>query len=118
KQRMIYSVMQRIIDQSIPRQVINSDSYSWNPITNELFDNNGKTVASKSEDIRRYEVFLKNFRAMRQLDPYSPHYPTQLIRAFDGTMEVPQKDVEELFRGLLSSPQVKEVASFIESRLG
>ncbi|SCD21986.1 Peptidase M3-like family [Proteiniphilum saccharofermentans] len=118
KQRMIYGVMQRIIDQSIPRQVINSDSYSWNPITNDLFDNNGKTVASKSEDIRRYEVFLKNFRAMRQLDPYSPHYPTQLIRAFDGTMEVPQKDVEELFRGLLSSPQVKEVASFIESRLG
>ncbi|SFL27580.1 hypothetical protein [Proteiniphilum acetatigenes] len=118
KQRMIYGVMQRIIDQSIPRQVINSDSYSWNPITNELFDNNGKTVASKPEDIRRYEVFLKNFRAMRQLDPYSPHYPTQLIRAFDGTMEVPQKDVEELFRGLLSSPQVKEVASFIESRLG
>jgi hypothetical protein len=32
-------------------------------------------------------------------------------------MEVPQKDVEKLFRGLLSSPQVKEVASFIESRL-
>lgn len=118
KQRMIYGVMQRIVDQSIPRQVINSNSYSWNPITNDLFDNNGKTVTSEPEDIRRYEVFLKNFRAMRQLDPYSPHYPTQLIRAFDGTMEVPQKDVEELFRGLLSSPQVKEVASFIESRLG
>ncbi|WP_298651460.1 hypothetical protein [uncultured Proteiniphilum sp.] len=118
KQRMIYRVMQRIIDQSIPLQVINNDSYLWTPATNELFDNNGGTVVSTSEDIRRYEVFLKNFRAMRQLDPYSPHYPTQLIRAFDGTMEVPQKDVEELFRGLLSSPQVREVASFIELRLG
>jgi hypothetical protein len=118
KQRTIYRVMQRIIDQSIPLQVINSDSYLWTPATNELHDNNGATVASTPEDIRRYEVFLKNFRTMRQLDPYSPHYPTQLVRAFDGTMEVPQKDVEELFRGLLSSPQVKEVASFIESRLG
>ncbi|MDD3909090.1 MAG: hypothetical protein PHN86_03935, partial [Proteiniphilum sp.] len=45
-------------------------------------------------------------------------YPTQLARAFDASMEIPQKDVEELFKGLLSSPQVKEVASFIESRLG
>ncbi|RNC64884.1 hypothetical protein [Proteiniphilum sp. X52] len=117
KQRMVYKVMQRIIDQSIPLQVINSENYSWDPITNALFDKNGESVASKPEDIRRYEVFLKNFHAMRQLDTYSPDYPTQLVRAFDGTMEVPQKDVEKLFRGLLSSPQVKEVASFIESRL-
>jgi hypothetical protein len=33
-------------------------------------------------------------------------------------MEVPQKDVEALFVGLLSSPRVKEVAAFIASRLG
>lgn len=118
KQRMIYQVMQRIIDQSIPLQVINNGSYSWNPITNAVLDNTGGTVSSKPEDIRRYEVFLKNFRAMCRLDDYSPHYPTQLVRAFDATMEIPQKDVEELFKGLLSSPQVKEVAAFVESRLG
>lgn len=117
KQRMIYRVMQRIIDQSIPLQVINNDDHFWNPNTNEVSDNNGETVVSSPEDIRRYEVFLKNFHAMRQLDPYSPHYPTQLARAFDGTMELAQKDVEELFKGLLSSSQVKEVASFIENRL-
>lgn len=117
KQRMIYKVMQRIVDQSLPLQVINSDSHTWNPGTNELTEN-GKTIAATPEDTRRYEVFLKNFQAMRMLDAYSPHYPTQLARAFDGTMEVPQKDVEELFKGLLSSPQVKEVATFISSRLG
>lgn len=118
KQRMVYKVMERIIDQSIPVQVINSDSYAWNPITNELFDEAASSVVSKPEDIRRYEVFLKNFHAMRQLDAYSHDYSTQLVRAFDGTMEVAQKDVEELFRGLLSSPQVKEVAAFIELQLG
>lgn len=118
KQRMIYQVMQRVIDQSIPLQVINSDGYLWNPETNELRDNNGEAVNGQPEDIRRYEVFLSNFHAMRQLDAYSPHYPTQLDRAFDGTMEVSRKDVEALFRGLLSSPQVKEVAAFIASRLG
>ena len=117
KQRMIYKVMQRIIDQSIPREVINNESHTWNPETNDIF-NNGDAVTGTPEDTRRYEVFLKNFHAMRQLDAYSPHYPTQLTRAFDATMEVPQKDVEELFKRLISSPQVKEVAAFIASRVG
>ena len=55
---------------------------------------------------------------MRQLDTYSQHYPTQIDRAFEQIMEIPQKNVEDLFVGLLTSPQVKEVAAFIEKRLG
>ncbi len=117
KQRMIYRVMQRIIDQSIPLEVINSDRCQWNPESNDIFEGENK-VAGTPEDTRRYEVFLRNFHARRQLDAYSPHYPTELDRAFAGTMEITQKDVEELFKRLISSPQVKEVASFIASRLG
>lgn len=116
KQRMIYQVMKRIVDQSIPLNVINNDTYTWNPYTNEVRDN--EVVNSPAEDLKRYEIFLKNFHMMRKQDPYSSYYPTQLDRAFEGTMEIPQKDVEELFKGLLSSPQVKEVAEFIESKLG
>ena len=114
---MVYQVMQRIIDQSIPLEVINSDQYAWNPVTNQLYEGNAE-VSSHPEDTRRYEVFLKNYHAMRQLDPYNVHYPTQLDRAFDGTMEIPLADVKELFQALVSSPTVKEVAAFIESRLG
>lgn len=117
KQRVIYQVMKRIIDQTIPVQVINDDRYAWNPSTNELFEE-GNPVDATPEETTRYEVFLKNFQAMRQLDPYNVHYPKQLSRAFDGTMEVPQKDVETLFKGLISSPTVKEVAALIEARLG
>lgn len=117
KQRIIYQVMKRIIDQTIPMQVINDDRYAWNPLANQLFEE-GNPVEATPEETRRYEVFLKNFQAMRQLDPYNVHYPTQLARAFDGTMEVPQKDVETLFKGLISSPTVKEVAALIEARLG
>ncbi len=117
KQRIIYKVMQRIIDQTIPQQVINSGKYTWNPETNKIYENAAEAAATPEPDAR-YEVFLRNFKAMKQLDAYSPHYPTQLVRAFDETMEIPQKDVETLFKGLLSSPQVKEVAAFIESRLG
>ena len=117
KQRMIYKVMQRIIDQSIPKDVINSGKCTWNPQSNKVFDN-GNEVSASPEPDTRYDVFLRNFRAMKSLDAYSPHYPTQIIRAFDETMEIPQKDVETLFKNLLSSPQVKQVAAFIEARLG
>jgi hypothetical protein len=116
KQRMIYRVMRRIIDQSIPQQVINNGKYTWNPETNKVYENN-REVEVTSEPDKRYEVFLENFKAMKQLDPYSPHYPTQLLRAFDGTMEIPQSDVETLFKTLLSSPEVKQVAAFIKARL-
>lgn len=118
KQRMVYKVMQRIVDQTIPQQVINSGAYDWDIENNQVYDSEGKKAAATPEPNTRYEVFLENFRAMKQLDPYSVHYPTQLSRAFDETMEVPQKDVEKLFVNLLSSPIVKEVAAFIESRLG
>ena len=114
---MVYQVMKRIIDQSIPLEVINRDRYAWNPISNQLYDGN-EEVTARPEDTRRYEVFLSNYHAMRQLDPYNAHYPSQLDRAFDGTMEIPMKDVRELFQELVSSPTVKEVAAFIESRLG
>lgn len=117
KQRMIYKVMQRIIDQSIPLPIINSDNYDWNPSSNEVFENGAK-VALPSEESTRYEVFLANFHAMRQLDDYSLQNETQLNRAFDGTMEILQKDVEKLFTDLVSSDQVKKVAKIIETRLG
>lgn len=118
KQRMIYRVMQRVIDQSVPLEVINSDRYLWNPWDNRLTDGDGTAVTGNPEGTRRYEVFLGNFNAMRQLDAFSPHYPTELDRAFDETMEVPRKDVEALFEALLTSPPVKRVAAFVEQRLG
>ncbi len=117
KQRMVYAVMKRIIDQSIPQEVINNNRYTWNPMSNKLLKD-GKEIKSAPESEKRYEIFLKNFLAMRQLDPYSQQYPTQIDRAFNQTMEIPQKDVETLFVELLTSPQVKAVAAFIEKRLG
>ena len=116
KQRMVYKVMQRIVDQTIPQHVINDGTYEWDLENNKIYADGEEVVATPEPD-RRYEIFLGNFHAMKQLDPYSSHYPTQLARAFDGTMEVPQKDVEKLFTDLLSSPMVKEVAAFIASRL-
>lgn len=117
KQRMIYSVMKRIIDQSIPQQVVNSNAYTWNPMDNKLFKD-GKETAFTSEPDTRYQVLLANFRAMREIDAFSQNFPTYIDRAFEEGMEIPQQDVERLFTEFVSSPQVKEVAAYISKQLG
>lgn len=117
KQQMIYSVMKRIIDQSIPQEVINKGDYTWNPLENKIFKD-GNEATFTSEPDKRYEVLLNNFHAMKAIDAYNPNFPTYISRAFEGGMEIPQEDVERLFTEFVSSPGVKEVAAFISERLG
>lgn len=117
KQRMIYQVMRRIIDQSIPQCVINDPGYDWNPYSNTVFKD-GKEVKCGPEPDIRYQYFIDNYHAMRQLDRFNPRYPTAIDRAFEGDMEVSFAEIEQLFDTFCSSPQVAEVAALIERRMG
>ncbi len=117
KQEMIYSVMKRIIDQSIPTDVINNEKFTWNPKSNSILLD-GKPVITTPENSKRYEVLLNNFKAYKELDIYTPQLPTALDRNFNEYMEIPQKDVETLFKNLLSSPEVKKTAALIQKKLG
>jgi hypothetical protein len=117
KQRMIYQVMLRIISQDIPDSVINNPSFQWNPVSNKLFKN-GKEVANTPEPDTRYANLLNLFNNMRLMDPYTPMYPTYITRAFDGSMEIPQEQVEKLFTEFCSSAQVRQVGDLISKRLG
>ena len=105
KQRMIYQVMRRIIDQSIPECVIDNSEYDWNPYANTVAKE-GKEVEVKSEPNTRYQYFLGNFHAMQQVDKYNPRYPTAIARAFDEDMEVSFDEIERLFDAFCSSLQV------------
>lgn len=117
KQKLIYQVMLSIINQEIPQSIINSDNYQWNPISNVLYENGKKTEFTK-EPNTRYQHLLNNFHAQREQDAYNPYYNTYIKRAFEQNMEMSQQDVEKLFIEFVSSPQVKEVAALIKSRLG
>ena len=117
KQRMIYQVMRRIIDQSIPQCVINNDQYEWYPYANKVMQQ-GKEVKLESEPDTRYQYFLNNFHAMQQVDRYNPMYPTAIARAFNRDMEVSYEEIEQLFTTFCSSPMVAQVAKLIEQRLG
>jgi len=116
-QRLIYQVMKRIITQTIPSEVINSDKYTWNPITNKVFDQNLE-VKTTPEPSTRYFHLLQNFKSMQAIDQHSPSYPTYISRKFDQEMEIPQSEVEKMFVDFISSPTVKQVAKLIKKRLG
>lgn len=117
KQKMIYAVMKRIINQSIPAEVINNNTYQWNPFENKLL-NGDQTINFNPEPDTRYVKLLNNFKANKNLDPYYPKFPTYIQRQFESNMEIPQEDVRKLFTEFISSPQVKEVAGLISARLG
>ncbi|MDR1416602.1 MAG: hypothetical protein LBJ57_04190, partial [Prevotellaceae bacterium] len=117
KQRMIYAVMQRIVEQQIPAKVINNGSVQWNPVSNKVFES-GKEVSAPSEPDTRYEVFLRNFRVQQAEDPYTPQLPTYIQRAFDGAMEFSKEEVKDMYIRFISSEQVAAVARLIAQRLG
>ena len=117
RQKMIYKVMEKIITQQIPENVINNNKLQWNPYTDKVFQG-GKEVSFKPEPNTRYQHLLDNFLARTAIDKYNPYYKTFISRKFDQEFEIPQKEVEELFTKFVSSPTVKKVAALIKKRLG
>ncbi|MCX6269730.1 MAG: hypothetical protein NTU44_00640 [Bacteroidetes bacterium] len=118
KQKLIYQVMKRIIDQSIPQAVINNKDLKWDPYENKVRKGKGVMEVMEGEPNTRYKYLLENFRAASAMDAYNPFYPTFIDRAFEQGMEIPQSEVEKLFTEFCSSPQVKEVAALITKRMG
>ncbi len=117
KQQLIYQAMQRIIRQEIPRQMVNSDKFQWNPVSNKLYEN-GKEIKFDYEPDTRYANLLKTFESARLFDPYNHDYPTAIGRSFELGREIPEKEVEAMFAELLSSQQVRKAAILVKKRLG
>ncbi len=117
KKEMLYQVMLNIINQDIPKKVINNDDYTWNPYSNDVWEN-GEPVDAEPEGERRYAHLLNVFKGLSQMDPYYPQQDTYIKRSFDSGMEIPQEEVEELFREYAASPLLRQTADLIRERMG
>jgi hypothetical protein len=117
KQEMLYQVMLRIISQEIPVEVINNAELTWNPFANEVFKDGAK-VDFQTEDTRRYQILLDNFKANKSLDPYYSNLDTYIKRRFENSMEIPYEEVSSLFKEYASSPLLRQTAELISKRLG
>lgn len=117
KQQMIHKIMERIIHQDIPRQVINNPKVDWIVETNEV-KSAEKTIAAQPENDVRYQRWLDVFHAEKAADPYYPNMPTMMQRRFESGREISEARIEALFTELLSSPVIKDIANLIQTRLG
>jgi hypothetical protein len=117
RQKMIVKVMERIINQEIPKEVINSDRYDWNPYTNTIWQN-GKEQKGTPEAGARYVILKGIFDAERLKDPYYPAYPTHIKRSFELGREMPEEEVEAQLVSVMSAPEIRKAARIIEKRLG
>ncbi len=116
KQRMIYRVMRHIVEQTIPKQVINNSDTSWKPYTNTI-SCNGKNINANPETTERYEHIRLFYEAQKKADGYYPLFPTYIKRRFDMNRELSADQIMTLFDTLMRSPVITRTAKLIEKRL-
>jgi hypothetical protein len=128
KQQIIYKVMERIVDQTIPKAIIDNPNYEWNPFTNAIKPaaeidpaypvEKNQAMLEQREPDTRYKVLLNDFLAVKKIDPYSPTAPTHILRKFNEERELPEERVKKIFEDILSSPMALEVAARIKKQVG
>ena len=116
-QRVLKIIMDRVITQSIPRQVINQRRYFWNPESNELRDVRGRRITADPEADRRYEQLLSVFQGERAIDRYAMLYSSLIARRFAQDREIPEEEVITLIESILRAPVLKKIAHLISQRL-
>ncbi len=124
KQRLITTVMERIVRQEIPAKVIDNADLLWAPESNQVFSlpaegqAPAEPVAVEPEADERYAQLLKVFHAVRLADQWSPDQPTFIKRRFERYRQIPEKEVASLLVSILSSPEAAMVGQLVSSRLG
>jgi len=113
RQKTIYKIMERIINQEIPASVINNPEPTWEPVANTV----GKGGQDREPDTR-YATLLAVYRANKLEDPYYKDAPTHMDRRFKIDREIPEADVQAMFDEVLTVPVGGEIAGLIKKQLG
>jgi hypothetical protein len=119
KQVLIFKIMEAIIDQTIPMEILEeTEGYFWKPVTNKTYLHELVEIGTTPEPNTRYRHLLNIFKAVSATDKCYPEKSTYISRTFESDLEMKLDDVEKLFISLITSPQVKQVAEIITKRLG
>ncbi|MBN2011268.1 hypothetical protein JW960_18130 [candidate division KSB1 bacterium] len=121
RQKMIQTIMERIIRQDIPKLVINNPDVDWSPGTNDVRwapeASETGTPSDKLEPNTRYQHLLSIFQAEKLKGPFYPETPTHMARKFELDREIPEAEFEQLLISVLEAPVAQKVASLIKHRL-
>ena len=126
RQRVIVKLMERIVTQTIPADVVNNPRVDWNPFSNDVKAAPAEEIEKDApaekkhvdgpEPNTRYAQLLAQFNAQKAADPYSPTMPNAIKRAFEQGREMPEARVKQLLEDVLTSPLVPQVAGCLTSR--
>ncbi|MCK5687517.1 hypothetical protein KAJ27_25510, partial [bacterium] len=116
KQKLIYEVMKRVVNQTIPDLVINNVDYQWAPEENKVYKDGVEGEVCHESDVR-YKHLHGLFHSLRKGDKYYPGYSSFIQRKFELEREMSEKGVIKLFEKLMLSPQVGKVTKLISKRL-
>jgi hypothetical protein len=119
RQRLLVTVMERIIRQEIPAAVIGSPELEWDPERNLVRPavTGGWRRGEREKDVR-YAQLLSVFKAMRRADPYFPDLPSHIQRSFSREREIPEARLRALLESVLLDPVARRVGTLIAKRLG
>ena len=128
KQRLIRTVMERIVRQEIPAAVVDNPLLDWDPVKNTVAVSAVRdaepargavaTADAAREPDTRYRMWRGIFEAQRRVDPHTPDNPTHIARRFNDDREIPEAEVRRLFEAVLSAPIGRDVAALVARRLG
>ena len=127
RQRIIAAAMDAIVRQTIPAAVIDNPALDWTPETGAVAVSPVKddaplpgaatTASTTREADVRYARWKGLFDAEREIDRFTPDFPTFIDRKFEIEREIPAAEVEQLLRAVLEAPVGARVASLISARL-
>jgi hypothetical protein len=135
RQRLILTVMRRIVTQTIPLGVLDDPRVDWNPATDSVTlspDAEVETEQMKAQGTRpaqphvspdrepdaRYRMLLEDFHAQQLADVDSAVAPTEMDRHFQLDDEIPEARVRSLLMDILTSPLVPKVAALVQQKVG
>jgi len=135
-QRALAWVMARHIDGSIPKAVMNGTARgAWDPQRNTIdgvpvdgpsaahgsLRAPGTPPTAASDPLigpERYRQWLEHRSLAERFDAHYPEQPSAMARKFDLYREIPESQVEQLLVELLEAPVRRDIAKFIERRIG
>jgi len=120
RQEILFKTMERIIDQTIPKAVINKPIY-WDPFSNIVYEKSGdqfKSLPSEPEGDKRYEKLITNFKAQTLADRFYPKYPRYIDRKFNLERQITEQQAEKLLIDVLSSDVMIQIGEIMKKRLG
>ena len=116
KQRALLSLLRRVADGEIPREMLDSSDVIWD-LPGKKLRSSGRTTPARSHGPLRWSVFRDVWKVHKKMDPHR-RFGNLIDNKFLGEREMTEENVVNLLTSILASPLAARAAKFLSDRLG